>query len=125
MVSLAILGSGVLFAAFGVTTLAKDSRVRREWQPRRGRVVATRLSDGRFRCLVAYQHEGQEVRFWNRYTSTGLVDPVGREVEVLVDPEDPHDAVVGRGQVGGRVVGGAFLAFGILAVVVGAALRTW
>ena len=78
--------------------------------------MASRLEDGQFRSRVAYVWNGRERAFWNRFTATTMTDPVGREVEVLVNPEDPDDAVVAGGLAGGSVVGFALLAFGILAL---------
>lgn len=110
---------GALFVVLGVRALVSSRRQRRTWLPRPGRVVATRLDDGQVRSQVAYLRDGAEVRFWNRSTSSVVLDPVGRDVTVLVNPDDPHDAVVSGGLVGGSTVGVVFVLTGALMVVVG------
>ena len=107
---------GVLFVVLGAAAVLRDHRRRQDWPTTPGRVVASRLEDGQFRSRVAYVWNGRERAFWNRFTATAVTDPVGREVEVLVNPEDPGDAVVATGLAGGSVVGFALLAFGILAL---------
>ena len=94
-----------------------------------GRVVGSRLDsmgsgDSQIRCQIAFGYQGRDVVFWNRYTSSFAVDPVGREVAVLVNPADPHDAVVAGRLAGPRAVGVSFLAFGGIAVVLGLVLLT-
>ena len=110
---------GALLVVLGVRALLSSRRQRRTWLPYPGRVVASRLDGEQVRCQVAYARDGSEVRFWNRYTSTVVGDPVGREVSVLVNPRDPHDAVVAGGLVGGSTVGVFFVLAGALAVVLG------
>ena len=112
---------GVLFVVLGAVTVVRDRARRRDWPTTPGRVVASRLEDGQFRSRVAYVWDGREHAFWNRFSATALTDPVGREVEVLVNPEDPGDAVVSRGLVGGSVVGFALAAFGLVALGFGSA----
>lgn len=119
LISLGAVLLGALFVVLGVRALVSDGRRRRTWLPFPGRVVASRLDDEQVRCQVAYLRDGTEVRFWNRYTSTVLLDPVGREVGVLVNPEDPADAVVSSGLVSGSTVGVVFVVAGALAVAVG------
>jgi Protein of unknown function (DUF3592) len=116
------LAFGVLFAAIGVVTLVNAAGRRRRWLPRPGRIVASRLDDGQFRFQVAFTHDGREIRFWNRHTTASGIDPVGREVQVLVNPADPGQAIVSSGQSRPELAGAAFLAFGVLALVVGAQL---
>ena len=110
---------GALLVVLGVRALVGSRRRRRTWLPCPGRVVATRLDDGQVRSQVAYLRDGAEVRFWNRYTSSVVRDPVGRDVTVLVNPDDPHDAVVSGGLVGGSTVGVVLVLAGALMVVVG------
>lgn len=119
LLGLAFTLLGAVFVVLGVRALASSRRQRRTWRPYAGRVVASRLDGDQVRCQVAYARDGAEVRFWNRYTSTVVGDPVGREVRVLVNPGDPHDAVVAGGLVGGSTVGVFFVLAGALAVVVG------
>jgi Protein of unknown function (DUF3592) len=119
---LAFLAFGLLFVLLGVTSLVRHRRRRSSWSTFPGRVVGSRLDDGQIRSRVAYVHDGREVTFWNRYTSTTMTDPVGREVEVLVNPDDPNDAVVSGGLVGGGTVGIAMLFFGAAAIVFGLVL---
>ncbi len=115
----AVLAFGLLFVVLGSSTLLQARRRRRHWTPYPGRVVATKLDDGQVSSRIADVREGRERQFWNRFTSTTVTDPVGREVEVLVNPDDPDDAVVGAGLAGGAAVGSALLLFGVVAVVVG------
>ncbi len=110
---------GALFVVLGARALASDRRQRRTWHPYPGRVVATRPDGDQTRCQVAYERDGTRVLFWNRYTSTVVRNPVGREVPVLVNPTDPHDAVVAGGIVDGSTVGVVFVVAGSLAVVIG------
>lgn len=117
---LAFLGFGLLFVVIGVVTVVNDRRRRRDWQRYPGRVVASRLDEGKFQSQVAYLHHGREVTFWNRFSSTTLTDPVGRTVEVLVNPDDPHDAVVSGVLPGGAVVGSLLVLVGAVAAVLGA-----
>ena len=116
---LGLLGFGLLFVILGLTTWTKDRRRRASWLPFRGRVVASRLDDGQFQSRVAYLRDGHELTFWNRFTSTALTDPVGREVDVLVNPGDPDDAVVSAGLARGGTVGIALTVCGAVAAVAG------
>ncbi|WP_375433490.1 DUF3592 domain-containing protein [uncultured Friedmanniella sp.] len=116
------LGVGLLAVVLGTLAVVRDRRRRNEWTSYPGRVVGSRLDDGQIRCRVSYVRDGREVIFWNRFSSTTMSDPVGREVEVLVNPENPDDAMVSRGLVGGTAFGFGLLGFGVLASVVGA---TW
>lgn len=118
-VGLAVLALGVIFVSLGILTLVRARRRQRGWRSYHGKVVASRLSGGHIRFQVAFDHDGREVRFWNRYTSAGGVDPVGRELEVLVNPADPNDAVVSRGATHPLAVGAGFVVFGVLALTVG------
>lgn len=113
------LAFGLLFLFLGLRTVIKDRRRRESWPTYPGRVVGSRLDDGRTQSQVSYLRDGREITFWNRYSSTTMSDPVGRDVEVMVNPEDPEDAVVGHGLVGGGLVGFAFIVFGIVAAVAG------
>jgi hypothetical protein len=117
--TLAFLGVGAFFVVAGATTLVRAGRRQRQWRTYPGRVVASRLDDGQFRFQVAFDHDGREIRFWNRHTTSLGVDPVGRDVEVLVNPADPSEAVVSKGQSRPEVVGVGFLVFGVVAVVIG------
>lgn len=120
IVAVGMLLFGLLFVVLGVRTLRADRLRRRTWHAARGQVVASRLDDEHTRCQVAYRRpDGTEVLFWNRYTSTVVRDPVGRAVQVLVNPADPHDAVVSSGLVGGSAVGVVFTAAGSVLAVVG------
>lgn len=114
--------AGLIFLGLGLRDLLAGRQRARDWRTVPGRVVASRLDDGHVRAKVAFQHEGREIQFWNRYSSTTVTDPVGREVQVLVDPADPSRAVVSRGLVGSGTAGIAFCAFGVLATVIGLVL---
>jgi hypothetical protein len=114
-----ILAVGVLVLIRAGRTLLLARRRGRTWVRRDGRVVSSRLDDGAFRYQVAYQDGAQEIRFWNRFTSGTGIDPVGREVTVLVNPADPRDAVVERGAAGAGTAAAAFAVFGLIAVTVG------
>ncbi len=116
-IALFCLGVVVLIGA-GRTLLAGRRRAR-SWLRRDGRVVSSRLDDGAIRYQVSFRHEGREIRFWNRFTSGTGIDPVGREVTVLVNPADAGDAVVERGAAGSGVSGAAFGLFGLVLVAVG------
>lgn len=121
LVAVGLLAFGVLFVVLGIRMLTGDRRRRRTWERFPGRVVASRMDDGQVRCQVVYQRrDGTNVPFWNRYTSTMVGDPVGRQVEVLVNPADPRDAVVGRGLVGGGFVGVVFVVVGAFVALGGA-----
>jgi hypothetical protein len=120
--AVAFLCAGALFAVSGVTVLVRAVRRRRRWQPCAGTVVSSRLDDGQFRFQVAFDYDGREIRFWNPYTTSVGIDPVGRDVTVLVNPADPSQAVVGGGQSRPEITGAGFLAFGVLAMVIGAKL---
>ena len=115
----AFLGVGALFVVMGATTLVRAGRRQRQWRAYQGKVIASRLEDGQFRFQVAFDHDGREIRFWNRHTTAIGVDPVGRDVEVLVNPADPSQAVVSRGQSRPEFAGVGFLVFGVVAVVIG------
>lgn len=110
---------GALFVVLGARTLAAVRRRRLTWLAYPGRVVATRPDGDQTRSQVAYERDGTKVLFWNRYTSTVVRSPVGREVPVLVNPADPHDAVVAGGIVDGSTVGVVFVVAGSLAVTIG------
>lgn len=114
-ITLVLLGVGAFFAVVGATILISAVRRRRRWRTHPGRVVASRLNDGQFRFQVAFDYDGREVRFWNRYTTSLGADPVGRDVEVLVNPADPSQAVVSKGQSRPEAAGVAFLVFGVVA----------
>jgi hypothetical protein len=116
---LGLLAFGLLFVVLGLASWTKDRRRRASWLFFPGRVVASRLDDGQLRSRVAYLRDGREVTFWNPFTSTALTDPVGREVDVLVNPADSDDAVVSAGLAGGGTVGIALAAFGVVAVAAG------
>jgi Protein of unknown function (DUF3592) len=115
----AFLGVGALFAIMGATTLVRAGRRRRQWRTYQGKVIASRLDDGQFRFQVAFDHDGREIRFWNRHTTAIGIDPVGRDVEVLADPADPSQAVVSKGQSRPEFAGVGFLVFGVVAMVIG------
>ena len=113
---------GLVVLGLGLRSMVTGRRRARTWRTVPGRVVASRLDDGQYHCQVAFDHDGREVRFWNRFTTTALLDPVGRAVEVLVDPADPSQAVVARGLAGAGAAGLGFCAFGVVATVVGLVL---
>ena len=111
---------GLLLVLLGVITMVKAHRRRRTWRPATGEVVASRLDgDGHIRYQVAFRLEGREVRFWNRFTSSAGVDPIGRTVDVLINPDDPADAVVVRGAPGSSAIGPIFVVVGVAAALVG------
>jgi hypothetical protein len=118
-ITLALLGVGAFFVVTGATILVRAGRRQRQWRTYPGRVVASRLDDGQFRFQVAFDHDGREIRFWNRHTTVVGVDPVGRDVEVLVNPANPSQAVVSKGQSRPEVAGVGFLVFGVVAMVIG------
>lgn len=105
----------------GVWTLRRDRVRRATWRPYPGEVVASRLEGEQIRCQVAYRRaDGTKVLFWNRFSSTTLTDPVGREVQVLENPADPREAVVSDGlAAGGRLAGAVFALAGGVFLVVG------
>ena len=82
-------------------------------------MVDSRVDDEQTRYQVAYWRGRTRVVFWNRYTSTTMTNPVGRAVQVLVDPVDPHNAVVSAGLAGGGLVGGVFTAVGAVTALAG------
>jgi hypothetical protein len=123
---------GALFVSRGVRALASDRERRESWLTFPGRVVGSRTVSSGFdgttsdptQCQVAYIRNGHEIVFWNRFTSTTTFrSPVGRPVEVLVNPADPGDAVVSRGLATGGTRGAILIlagaAFAILGVVFG------
>jgi hypothetical protein len=109
-----VVGTVMIFV--GARPFVRARRRRLTWQSYPGRIVASRPYDNQVRCQVAYVRDGTKVLFWNRYTSTLLRDPVGREVSVLVNPADPRDAVVADGTVNGSVVSVIFIVVGALAI---------
>lgn len=119
----AVVAFGAIFLTVGVSTLLTARRRRRTWVPRPGRVVGSRLDgDGHLRLQVTFQDRGRDITFWNRFTSSTGVDQIGRDVDVLVNPEDPTDAVVVRGAAPPSLVAVAFLVFGTVAAAVGIVL---
>ena len=120
--SLAFVGFGAFFAVSGATAVLRAVRRRQNWRTCAGTVVSSRLDDGQIRCQVAFEYEGREVRFWNPHTTAVGIDPVGRPVTVLVNPADPGQAVVSKGQSRPEAAGVGFLVFGLAAVVIGARL---
>ena len=118
-VGLSAVALGAVILAAAARTALLGRRRRRTWIRRDGRVVSSRLDSGAIRYQVAFRHDGREIRFWNRFTTGTGVDPVGREVVVLVDPTNPDDAVVDAGAPGAGVAGTAFGLFGVLVVAVG------
>ena len=113
------LGVGAFFVVSGATILVRAGRRQRQWLTYPVRVVTSRLDDAQFRFQVALDHDGRQIRFWNRHTTSLGVDPVGRDVEVLVNPADPSQAVVSKGQSRPEVAGVGFLLFGVVAMVIG------
>jgi hypothetical protein len=111
---------GVLLVGLGVRMLAVDRRRNRTWHVYPGQVVASRWDGEQTRCQVVYRRDGTDVLFWNRYTSTVVGNPVGRPVQVLVDPADPREAVVGSGLVTGTTIGVVLVLVGGFFCVVGA-----
>jgi hypothetical protein len=120
----AFIAGGLLMFASGIGEFVRHSRRRRSWLPRSGHVVGTRLDDGQTRVQVAFEEAGQEVRFWNRYTSSGI-QRVGRPVELLVNPANSADAVVVRGAAGGGLVSAVFIVAGLVFAAVGAGMAGW
>lgn len=120
LIAAGLLLVGVLLAVLGGRMLATARRRRRTWHSCPGQVVASRWDGEQTRCQVAYRRDGTDVLFWNRYTSTVIGDPVGRPVQVLVNPADPHDAVVGSGLITGTTVGVVLVLVGGFFCVVGA-----
>ena len=116
---LALLAVGLVFTVLGLRTLIVGRRRREQWQRVPGRVVGSRLDDGHLRSQVAFRHAGRDFVFWNRYSTTMTGDPIGRQVEVLVNPADPSDAVVAGGSAGSGATGAALLTFGVMACGVG------
>ncbi|GGL98262.1 DUF3592 domain-containing protein [Nakamurella endophytica] len=122
-IGLAVLAVALVCVVTGVTTLLRARGRSRTWVRGTGRVVQSRLDgDGHIRFRVAFEHAGQEVTFWNRFTSGTGVDPVGRDVDILVNPVDPSDAVVVGGPARPGAAGWAFVAFGVVAAIVGLTL---
>lgn len=127
LVSLGLVLFGGFFLVNGVRTVRADSLRRRTWRPYPGEVVATDFDGEQTRCQVAYRRaDGTTAIFWNFFTSTVVRDPVGRPVQVLENPADPHEAVVAGGIVSGDLVGTVFAVVGgvlvAAGVVVGAVL---
>jgi len=107
---------GTVLVVVGARPFVRARRRRQTWQAYPGRIVASRPDGDQVRCQVAYVRDGTKVLFWNRYTTTLLRDPVGREVPVLVNPADPRDAVVAGGTVNGSVISIIFVVVGVLAL---------
>lgn len=120
----AFVAAGLLMFASGIGEFVRHRRRRRSWLPRSGHIISTRLNDGQTRVQVAFEEDGQEVRFWNRYSASGI-QRVGRPVEILVNPANSADAVVVRGAVGGGLVSAVFIVAGLLFAAVGAAMAGW
>ena len=110
---------GLLFLGLGLRMLIRSRHWRRTWTRRAGQVVGSRLSDGQIQSQVTFVDEQGQVTFWNRDTTSFASDPVGRRVEVLVNPEDRSDALVTAGLAAPGFVADAFIVFGVLATAVG------
>lgn len=112
LVPVALVAFGLLFLGIGVTMLRGGRRRSQDWERVTGPVIGSRLdsigsSNSQIRCQIAFGYQGRDI-FWNRHTPSFAIDPVGREVEVLVSPADPHDAVVAGGLAGpGRTWSGS------------------
>jgi len=120
LVSLGLVLFGGFFLVTGVRTVRADSRRRRTWRPYPGEVVATDWDGEQTRCQVAYRRaDGTTALFWNTFTSTVVRDPLGRPVQVLENPADPHEAVIASGIVSGDVVGTVFAVVGGVIVAAG------
>ena len=120
LVALGLALFGAFFLVTGVRTVRADSRRRRTWRPYPGEVVATDFDGEQTRCQVAYRRaDGTKALFWNTFTSTVVRDPVGRPVQVLENPADPHEAVVAGGIVSGDLVGTIFAVVGAVLVAAG------
>jgi hypothetical protein len=116
---LGFLVVGTVLILAGARPFVRARRRRLTWQAYPGRIVASRPDGDQVRCQVAYVRDGTKVLFWNRSTSTVLRDPVGREVQVLVNPADPRDAVIGGVTRYGSVVSLVFVVVGVLAIARG------
>lgn len=68
---------------------------------------------------VSYEYAGEQRTFWNRYSSTPLGRTTGRNVDILVNPEDPQEAVVATGAANGRAFGISFALLGLVVLTVG------
>jgi hypothetical protein len=65
--------------------------------------MSSRLRRAQARRVVQFQvafDDGRQVRFWNRIVSGTGINPVGRVVDVVVNPDHPTDAVVVKGALG-------------------------
>ena len=114
---------GLVFVAIAAKTLRDSRRQRRTWILRPGRIVRSRLDTDGIRFQVAFDNNGTEQTFWNRFYSGSGIDPVGKTVDVRVNPQNPADAVVVRGVAAtGMVTAVAFLVFGAFATTIGAVL---
>jgi hypothetical protein len=113
--SLAALVVGLVCVILGTVTVIRDRRRRAEWPRYPGRVVTSRLDDGKIRFQVSYVRDGRQITFWNRFTAP--VDPMGQDVQVLVNPENPDDALVSRGLIGGSSLGLGVIGFGVFVLV--------
>jgi hypothetical protein len=111
---------GVFFMGTGVGMLQRSRRRRRTWTRRTGLVVGSRLFNGQIESQVTFSDDSGPVTFWNRFTTSFTTDPVGRTVDVLVNPDDRSDAVVANGPAAPSIVAGVFVAFGLVAVLAGA-----
>jgi len=113
---------GLFFIGSGVSTLHRSRHRRQTWTRRTGLVVGSRLSDGQIQAQVTFSDDEGPVTCWNRYTSSFATDPVGRTVDVLVNPDDRSDAVMADGPATPALVAAAFVVFGLIAVLVGGAM---
>lgn len=128
IVGWSVLAFGALFLILGVRVLMSSARRSKTWIRVPGRIVGSRLdslgdSAGGFRYQISFDWHGRTVSFWNRFVTSGGFDKTGREVEVMVNPDDPDDAVVSRGIIGGQAVGVSFVAFGLIALIFGVMFR--
>ncbi|NHC13151.1 DUF3592 domain-containing protein [Motilibacter deserti] len=122
---------GAVFAALGTAILLSGRRRANAWIPVPGTVVGAtwdRNNDSRYLRVAYTGPDGVPRTFVNRYGSTMLRAPQGRQVRVLVNPAEPDDAVLAGARHGGgclglvlAVLGSGFALAGLLGLV--AALR--
>ncbi|NHC46990.1 DUF3592 domain-containing protein [Motilibacter aurantiacus] len=119
---------GSAFAGLGIWTIAAGRRRARAWPAVPGTVLGAtwdRNTDSRYLQVTYTGPDGVPRTFVNRYGSTMLRVPVGRQVRVLVNPARPDDAVLAGPRHGGgclgavlTVTGSSFALGGLLGLAV-------